>query len=354
MRPIKGNKKGTRAYGKIELVCDIYEYEVALLSLYKFGRKLYFCLWAERKKQTNRFILFSVSDSDVRMYFSGEVGTRDLLKDAARIIVFEQSTQGRKNLRFVAYSELFEDYLPSENSYFNRKYATEEANELADEESGNYIINIDGEWFLEDWTEVTRLYKQVYAFNHSIRNIDSPRVAARVQPGLANLPFRGGYSIVNVMNSMQEAIPAVSRVRVESIQYASPGHIGLKVDVKVAADVERVMTAVEGSDDFDRLMDVYRECQNFLDDNDLRSLDSGQFNANFALYSELLAQLRTFAIQLLTGIGHAVDVEKLVSDETALPLVKTLLAYVRRIVRLRKYVDDGLITKFGGEPVERK
>ncbi|SDQ22798.1 hypothetical protein SAMN05443245_0468 [Paraburkholderia fungorum] len=139
----------------------------------------------------------------------------------------------------------------------------------------------------------------------------------------------------------------------DSISYASPGHIGLKVDVAVAKDVERVMKAVSGDDDFEGLRTVFRECHSFLVDNGLATLSSSEFNKGYALYEELTASLRQFAVELLERTGHGADIKKMVSDDFALPLVKTLLAYVRRIMRLRRYLDDGLITKFGGKPIEK-
>ncbi|MCA8310643.1 hypothetical protein LGM90_19225 [Burkholderia sp. AU28942] len=355
MRALKGTTSGVLSYAKAEWYCDVLEYEIPILSLYRHGRKLLLCLWVEREHSTDRYLLFTVSDSILKEFLASEISLREVLQDAARIIVFEQGDRGRRNLRFVEFENLFDDYIPSEDSYFDPRFATDEAVRLSEEKSENYYLNIGGDWYLEDWSDVTRLYKQVYAFNHAMRNIDAPNVSGRVQPGLKNMPFRGGYSIVHLLNSMQEAIPAVSRVRVESIQYASPGHIGLKVDPQVAVDVEKMMNSLDDDDHLESVRKVYRECEKFLDDNGLRTLDSAKFNKNeFSLYDDVVQQLRQFAIEILDRTGHGGEREKLISDETALPLVKALQAYVRRIMRLQKYVDDGLITKFGGAPLSQR
>ncbi len=352
MRTLKGKTSGVLSYAKAEWYCDILEYEIPILSLYRFGRKLLLSLWVERERSTDRYLLFTVADSALKSFLASKITLREVLEDSTRIIAFEQGSKGRRNLRTVEFDDLFEDYIPSEDSYFDPRFATDDAVKLSEERSENYYLNIDGDWYLEDWSDVTRLYKQVYAFNHAMRNIDTPSVSGRVRPGLNNMPFRGGYSIVHLLNTMQEAIPAVSRVRVASVQYNSPGHIGLKVDPNVAADVEKMMGSLEDEDNFDSLRTVYRDCERFLDDNGLRTLDSAKFNKNeFSLFEENVEQLRQFAIQILNMTGHGNEREKLISDETALPLVKALQAYVRRIMRLKKYVEDGLITRFGGAPL---
>ncbi|SDQ22775.1 hypothetical protein SAMN05443245_0467 [Paraburkholderia fungorum] len=195
MRKLEGKTGGVLTYKNIEWVCDILEYEIPLLSFYKLGRKLLFCLWVEREKSNDRYLLFDVSAANLASYFSADLSLLEIIENSTRIIAFESNGKGRKNLRFVKFEKLFDDYRPAEDSYFDPAYATDDAVELAKEKQGDYYINIDGEWYLEDWSDVTHVYKQVYAFNHSIRNIDAPHVA-KVQSGINSLPFRGGTALL--------------------------------------------------------------------------------------------------------------------------------------------------------------
>lgn len=352
MRKLAGKTAGAQEYRNVDHNCDILDYEIPLLSLFQKKRKFLFRLWVEREGSVDRYLMFTVSPTALQDYFAGKLSLRAILEDADRIIAFESREGRRRNIRFVRFVDLFEDYIPDEDSYFDPKYSTDEAVELAESQLGSYFINIDGDWYLEDWSEFTRVYKQVYAFNYAIKNIDEVHVAQRVGAGLHSLPFRGGYSIVNVIGSMQDSIPATGRVRVGAIRYSSPGYIQLKVDVDVAKYVENVMNAVGDDDAFDGLRDVYRECNRFLESNGLKEMEAHQFNREYALYEDLSERLRQYALEILVRTGHEADVPKLVQNETILPLVKTLLAYVRRIVQLRRYLNEGLVIAFGGQAID--
>src|SRR5688500_8691733 len=86
---------------------------------------------------------------------------------------------------------------------------------------------LNGRWNLEELSETTKGYTQLYGFAFSL--LDDLPQDPRIQMDYlyARFPWRGGYSTVNFFNQLFHKIPPKLRPEVERIQYASPGFIEL-------------------------------------------------------------------------------------------------------------------------------
>lgn len=337
-----------RKLGDLQWWCDLIAYEGPLLSLYHVeNRRLYLASWVGHAGRANRWLLFEVSDDQLRSYLDAKTSLRSLITASPLILHFVDRGQGRRNVVKVSVDSIRGD-LPAPGSYFEPRFATAEARALASEVRSEYNIHIDGNWFVDDLANAPRLFKQVYAFNHAIQNIEDDAIHRKVNSGLRR-PFTGGFSVVGLISDMNEAIPPTSRLRVEAISYHSPGYISVRADPRITHEVERVMGLVSSQTKREALRATYKEANNFLDDHGLRKLDRQKFTPDALEDFEFIDdELRRFVLEILTFVHPGSAADLLLGQSTSLAVLKALIAYVKRLFRLQSYVDDGLITGFGG------
>lgn len=346
-----GEKFDIRDLGNLQWYCDIVAYDAPILSLFHVeSRHLYFSLCILRDKRGAVWIMFDLPEKKLRDFFEGNSSVLEILKSARNILYFSEKNGGRRGVRRISFADIPEKYLPTSDSFYDEDFSTDEAVSIARERTSDYSIEIDGDWYLEDLADFPRLYRQVYAFSHGVVNFDDDLIGGRVQRSINSQPYKGGYSIVNMLNGMGESIPPTSRVRVEGISKHSPGYIKLRVDQKVAAGVEAVLDRL--SDPVKRfgLRLAFKNSNKFLDGHNLRGIDLTEFNAErYEDYNSILVELRTHALSIALGLGYERQVSALLEQIHPLALLKSLLAYLKRVFKLYDFVDEGLITKFGGK-----
>ena len=105
-------------------------------------------------------------------------------------------------------------------------------------------LELDGRWNLEDLSEATREYVQLYGFAYSLMT-DLPLARREeIEYIYGKFPWQGGYSTVNFFNQLFHKIPPRFRPQVKRIQYASPGFIELTLLLAAAATVARIVKSV--------------------------------------------------------------------------------------------------------------
>lgn len=120
-------------------------------------------------------------------------------------------------------------------------------------------LRLGGRWDLEELSNATRGYTQLYGFAYSlIADLPTAR-REEIEYIYGKFPWRGGYSTVNFFNQLFHKIPSKLRPEVQRIQYSSPGFIELSelalVAVTVAGIVASVCVAINNAHD------TYRKIQ---------------------------------------------------------------------------------------------
>src|SRR5262245_9714287 len=107
------------------------------------------------------------------------------------------------------------------------------------ENIGKTRLGLDGEWSLENFSEFTRGYQDLYAFFHALQASGSAddEYGVRAHYAFRAYPWRGGWSAVDFYAALRAAIPVEERPRIVRIQYASPGLIELVQALAPAASV---------------------------------------------------------------------------------------------------------------------
>jgi len=204
-------------------------------------------------------------------------------------------------------------------------------------QSGPYTINIGAAWSLNDLYEFPHVFEQVYAFNCAFLLAEEARDPEKITHTFSSYPWRGGYSAVNFYRVLRSQVPLRLRPSVKSIQYASPGWIGLSLFVPSALLISTVIDRLTKS--AGGLNNLYTDIHKGLTERKLmqidlkhKELDLAQHQIDFSISSSEL-----FARQL--GFENLSELNKLTGNPIS--TLKILLSYYRRIRTLSEYVAKG-------------
>ncbi len=207
---------------------------------------------------------------------------------------------------------------------------------------------LGGRWNLEELSEATRDYTQLYGFAYSLL-ADLP-VARREEIDYiyGKFPWRGGYSTVNFFNQLFHKIPPKLRPEVERIQYASPGFIELSELLLVAVTVAGIVKAVCSS--INNAHDTYRKIQKGAVDLELSKINLAK--EELELTQRQISFCGSSAKSLIKMFGITEAQEKLidqrVQNNPAVKL-KILLSVFRRVEPLAKKQNEGKLEVTGKE-----
>lgn len=211
-------------------------------------------------------------------------------------------------------------------------------------------IRLDGRWNLEELSEATKDYTQLYGFAYSLQpNLPNAR-KNEIDYIYGKFPWQGGYSTVNFFNQLFHKIPANLRPEVERIQYASPGFIELSELLLVAGTVAGIVKAVCSS--IDLANKTYRQIQK-------QSIDHRLSKINLTKEElELQRQQIEFckeSSQELIGLfnlnehhGQMLE-QKIHGNARDIMKLKILLSVYRRVEPLAKKQREGKIDITGEE-----
>ncbi len=105
-------------------------------------------------------------------------------------------------------------------------------------------LGLDGRWDLEELSDTTKDYIQLYGFAYSLLPDLPVARKEEIDYIYGKFPWRGGYSTVNFFNQLFHKIPPKLRPEVQRIQYASPGFIELTELLVVSGTVAAIIFTV--------------------------------------------------------------------------------------------------------------
>jgi hypothetical protein len=207
-------------------------------------------------------------------------------------------------------------------------------------------LRLDGRWNLEELSEATRDYTQLYGFAYSLL-ADLP-IARREEIDYiyGKFPWRGGYSTVNFFDQLFHKIPPNLRPEVERIQYASPGFIELSELLLVASIVAGIVKKV--CDAINNAHDTYRRVQKGSVDLKLAKIDLA--NKELELTQRQIAFCESSAKSLIEVFGLTEGQEHLIDQRVqgnAVMKHKILMSVFRRVDRLAKKQNEGKLEVTG-------
>lgn len=209
-------------------------------------------------------------------------------------------------------------------------------------------LRLDGRWNLEELSEATRDYIQLYGFAYSfLPDLPSAR-REEIDYIYGKFPWRGGYSTVNFFNQLFHKIPPKFRPEVERIQYASPGFIELSELLLVAATVAGIVKAVCTT--INTAHDTYRRIQKGSAEHKLSQINLTK--EQLELTQRQVAFCENSAKQLVQIFGLTETQEQLIDQRVQgnpVMKLKILLSVFRRVKPLAEKQSEGKLEVTGKE-----
>jgi hypothetical protein len=209
-------------------------------------------------------------------------------------------------------------------------------------------LHLDGRWNLEDLSEATKDYTQLYGFAYSLLAELPTARREEIEYIYGKFPWRGGYSTVNFFNQIFHKIPPKLRPQVERIQYASPGFIELSEILLVAGTVAGIVAAVCAA--INSAHDTYRRIQKGSVDNQLSKINLTKEQLDLSQRQLTFCESNSRHLVQLFGLSSAQDqlLEQRVQGNQLMKL-KILLSVFRRVEPLAKKQGEGQIRITGEE-----
>lgn len=209
-------------------------------------------------------------------------------------------------------------------------------------------LRLDGRWNLEELSEATRDYTQLYGFAYSLLPDLSLARKEEINYIYGKFPWRGGYSTVNFFNQLFHKIPPKLRPEVERIQYASPGFIELSELLLVAVSVAGIVKATCST--INTIHDTYRKIQKGSVEHELAKINLAK--EEIELTQRQIAFCETSTKQLVQVLGLTEIQEQLIDQRVQgnpVMKLKILLSVFRRVEPLAKKQSEGKLEITGRE-----
>jgi len=209
-------------------------------------------------------------------------------------------------------------------------------------------LELDGRWGLEELSDTTKDYIQLYGFAYSlVPDLPTAR-REEIDYVYGKFPWRGGYSTVNFFNQLFHKIPPKLRPEVQRIQYASPGFIELTELLAVAVTVAGIVTTVCKS--LGSVHDLYRSIQKASVDHELSKINLAKEDLD--LKQRQITFCENSSKSLVKAFGLTEAQEKLIDQKVQgnpVMKLKILLSVFRRVEPLAKKQAEGKLKVTGKE-----
>ena len=184
-------------------------------------RYLYY--WTDCDAGDNRWMIFKVSENDRLRLIAGRKSLRNLMKELSDFVIFADlnSNLEPSGIWLVDVLDIPHSYFPDHDSYLTLS----SVNEVIGTDSVTMLI--DEEWNLPGLDKLVKCYSQVYSFIYFLKG--------QTNECFRNYPWQGGFSAVHFYKALERGIPLGDSIRLEKIQYASPGYIRLSANKNISS-----------------------------------------------------------------------------------------------------------------------
>lgn len=340
---ITGEAIDGRSLPKHTWNADLVEFDGPLLSLFKSDRGddvLY--AWLDCTETRHRWCIIPVTRKNLRGYLAQKLSLLELFKLADSLVIFH-ATDALKRSGFIRtdWERLPTEYLPAADSFLTSEISTEAAKRLISEETEDYYLGLDGdELYIDDLAQIPKIYQQLYSFHYGLEHLGR----AAVRGTLARLASKwtGGFSAVHIFSGLKSVTPSIHRARVSELRFNSPGHIKLDLLTDLAERIEVAALSLLNEDRHFAFEIFYKKVYRYFKDNKLSGFDDERVVAAENLSPEVSEQLSAYVADffgLMAWDDYRAGFESV--DANPLQQLRVLLAYYRRLNKLRPYLLQG-------------
>ena len=304
----------------------------------------------EPSEQSYPLLLAEVKTEDFRRYLDQKVDLHYLFRFAAKRLYYGNwatlNEQGWLSL-LRPNDEVPEAYMPGQG-FWSRHHTVEYgATIFASDTLASFAI--DGSWDASDFARFYGKFADLYAFlTVGVSELASqiPQEALQsVKRVIQSLAWRGGGSYVGFYDSMFSKVDELSPLRVNRIQYASPGTIELKGSPDALNHVGTVVNSFAA--DTGAVKEAYDFVQQVLGKEGLKAADAA---AGFSTSTvEQAVRERCDVLNKGLGIdspGHVLNL----CDGKVVIYAKITLSFYRRAKELHRFHAEGRVA--ANKPVE--
>lgn len=334
---LRGTQVDGRTLPKYTWNADLIYFDGPLLSLYKRedGQDVLFS-WLDCDERKNRWSVFPVHREQLREYLSGNITLRSICQEADPVLVFDTGMDSKRR-NWVSLAKYPDEYLPAANSFLKPEISTPEAKKLVEDVATDMILGLDGELYLEDLEVIPKLYQQLYSFHYGLEHLDRPAVRHTVQRTMKT--WKGGIGAVNLFGGLKTVTPSIHRARLRELRYNSPGKIRLNLLPVMAAKIKSAMAQIVPEANFNSCEELYNRVYAYFREHKISGFDDEQSSVQIELNDVQKADLRYYVDRFFAALAWDAYRQQFNSvDMTEISQLRMLLAYYRRLRRLRQYV----------------
>jgi len=339
---IEGSRLDGRSLPSYTWNADLIFFEGPLLSLFKSENDYdALFIWLDCDDRRNRWAIVDISRDNLKSYLCQNISLMHVVHESKSLIVFDATATARKT-RIVktVWAQLPQEYLPRKDSFLVDEISTPAAKALKEDRVESYCIKLDGELYIDDLASVPRLFQQLYSFHYGLEHLGREAVSSALSRLVSN--WHGGVNAVNLFSGLKSVTPSIHRVRLEHLQYNSPGHITMELLPQMAQRIK--IAADRVSQNFDDSEALYKSVYKFFKENKISGFDDERAKKNRILTDIQLQQLQGFIDQFFELMQWNDYRDKFIAiDATPLSQMRALLAYYRRLRRLLRYAESGQI-----------
>lgn len=339
----EGSKKHTaKTFPSLTWAMDIVNYDGPLISLYRDNRgKEALCCWLDCNRTRNRWCLIPIKRELLRRYLTFNLSLKEVYSHAPNLFVFETTNKGsRCNFFEIPLKSLPTEYIPDQDSYLVQEACTESALRMVEMETGDYYLGIDGELYIDDLSHIPRAYQQLYAFHYALKLTGIEEIKNKFADLLRS--WKGGINAVNIFRGLKSTIPSIHRAQLKELRYNSPGHIKLNLLPDIASEIEQSLSKITSDDQYKESESLYNNIYAFFKAEGIHGFDADDAVAERKLSSLVEERLANYISDFLLHMGWANDDSPFDSMNVSnLQQLRMLLAYYRRLRKLRPYVAEG-------------
>jgi len=333
--PVRGKKLSSAP--KITWNADLIYFDGPLLSLYKQDDgQDYLVSWIDCDSRRNRWAMFPVERAALQGYLSGDISLRNLCIEAWVVILFDTGSDAKRR-NWVQLEAFPEDYLPKKSSLLKSEVSTEAAKRLVEDKAIDIALGINGELYLEDLELIPKLYQQLYSFHYGIEHLHRPAVRHTVRKSMHT--WSGGIGAVNLFSGLKSVTPSIHRARLIELRYNSPGAIRLNLLSSLAQKIRSSMNHLIPSEEYEAAETLYNEVYSYFRKYNITGFDDERSEVQLELSAVQKNDLRDFSEKMLAILGWQHHRDAFADlDVTEISRLRMLLAYYRRLRRLRDFV----------------
>ena len=292
------------------------------------------------------FFATTVLPNDLDKYMEGSVDLRYLFTYPTKRSHFyfdlnKMDSDGRIDMS-VWTGDLKEEYLPAPR-FFSNMHTESEPDGGEEVSTATETLLVDGEWDMPEFGAFYSKYSDIYYFisisDMYMQEMTPTNMKKYIKEAFSEPPYRGGSSYLHLFDRLPRATRRQDRLRMDKIQYASPGFVDVNGDSETFREVEFLVKNYISNRK--EIRQKYNDLYKFLSKMKLLNIPAQNFDRNNTLSPFI--QRSTISLAESLKISNYDAISELANGNTLI-VAKLILALQRRIEETARFFAQGRVS----------